>query len=94
VDLSAQVHFVMLEMYPELAGPPRYDDPTEDLSFPPNTHWIGRPFGSEMLFFGRSGECVYVSRLLPFPFPILEIGTVCTMMRLPATRIRYTARAS
>ncbi|KAL0258199.1 DNA-directed DNA polymerase eta rad30 [Diplodia seriata] len=37
MDLSAQVHGVMLERYPELAGPPPYDDPTENLPRPPTT---------------------------------------------------------
>jgi DNA polymerase eta len=37
MDLSAQVHSVMLARYPELAGPPPYDDPTEYLPLPPTT---------------------------------------------------------
>ncbi|KAL1630377.1 DNA-directed DNA polymerase eta rad30 [Neofusicoccum ribis] len=37
MDLSAQVHSIMLERYPELAGPPPYDDPTENLPRPPTT---------------------------------------------------------
>ncbi|KAF4542753.1 DNA-repair protein UmuC-like protein [Lasiodiplodia theobromae] len=37
MDLSAQVHSVLLERYPELAGPPPYDDPTENLPRPPTT---------------------------------------------------------
>ncbi|KAK3050774.1 DNA-directed DNA polymerase eta rad30 [Extremus antarcticus] len=37
VDLSAQVHSIMLERYPELQGPPPYDDPTECLPRPPTT---------------------------------------------------------
>jgi len=37
MDLSAQVHSIMLERYPELAGPAPYDDPTECLPLPPST---------------------------------------------------------
>lgn len=37
LDLSAQVHAVLLERYPELRGPPPYDDPTEPLPRPPTT---------------------------------------------------------
>ncbi|TID23310.1 DNA/RNA polymerase [Venturia nashicola] len=37
VDLSAQVHSILLERYPELRGPPPYDDPTENLPRPPTT---------------------------------------------------------
>ena len=37
VDLSAQVHTLLLERYPELAGPPPYDDPSENLPQPPST---------------------------------------------------------
>lgn len=38
MDLSAQVHSIMLERYPEeLAGPAPYDDPTENLPLPPTT---------------------------------------------------------
>lgn len=37
VDLSAQVHSILLEHYPELTGPPPYDDPTENLPRPPTT---------------------------------------------------------
>jgi hypothetical protein len=37
MDLSAQVHSMMLESYPELAGPPPYDDQTEYLPLPPTT---------------------------------------------------------
>ena len=38
LDLSAQVHSVLLERYPdELARPPPYDDPTEYLPSPPST---------------------------------------------------------
>jgi DNA polymerase eta len=37
IDLSAQVHKIMLERYPELRGPPPCDDPTEKLPRPPTT---------------------------------------------------------
>ncbi|KAK5123808.1 hypothetical protein LTR85_002444 [Meristemomyces frigidus] len=37
LDLSAQVHSILLERYPELQGPPPYDDPTEPLPRPPIT---------------------------------------------------------
>jgi DNA polymerase eta len=37
LDLSAQVHGILLERYPELHGPPPYDDPTEPLPRPPTT---------------------------------------------------------
>ena len=37
MDLSAQIHSIMLERYPELAGPAPYDDPTENLPRPPTT---------------------------------------------------------
>jgi len=37
LDLSAQVHGIMLERYPELKGPPPYDDPSEPLTRPPTT---------------------------------------------------------
>ena len=37
VDLSAQIHNLLLERYPELRGPPPYDDPTEQLPAPPTT---------------------------------------------------------
>lgn len=37
LDLSAQVHSILLERYPVLAGPPPYDDPTEQLPRPPIT---------------------------------------------------------
>ena len=37
LDLSAQVHSILLERYPELKGPPPYDDPTECLPRPPTT---------------------------------------------------------
>ncbi|KAM7216642.1 hypothetical protein V8F06_007957 [Rhypophila decipiens] len=34
LDLSANVHAVMLERFPKLADPPPYDDPTENLPMP------------------------------------------------------------
>lgn len=37
LDLSAQIHSILLERYPELNGPPPYDDPTEFLPRPPTT---------------------------------------------------------
>lgn len=37
LDLSAQVHGMLLERYPELNGPAPYDDPTEQLPRPPTT---------------------------------------------------------
>ncbi|KAK0767472.1 DNA-directed DNA polymerase eta rad30, partial [Friedmanniomyces endolithicus] len=38
LDLSAQVHSLLLERYPdELGGPPPYDDPSEPLPRPPTT---------------------------------------------------------
>ena len=37
LDLSAQIHSILLERYPELSGPPPYDDPTENLPPPPTT---------------------------------------------------------
>lgn len=37
MDLSAQVHTILLERYPELRGPPPYDDPTEPLPKVPTT---------------------------------------------------------
>lgn len=37
MDLSAHVHSIMLERYPELAGPAPYDDPSENLPLPPTT---------------------------------------------------------
>jgi DNA polymerase eta len=37
LDLSAQVHGIMLERYPELKGPPPYDDPSEPLARPSTT---------------------------------------------------------
>jgi DNA polymerase eta len=37
MDLSAQVHSILLERYPELSGPAPYDDSTENLPLPPTT---------------------------------------------------------
>ncbi|KAI9695859.1 MAG: DNA-directed DNA polymerase eta rad30 [Candelina mexicana] len=37
LDLSAQIHSVLIERYPELSGPPPYDDPSENLPPPPTT---------------------------------------------------------
>lgn len=37
MDLSAQVHAILLERYPLLDRPPPYDDPTEQLPRPPTT---------------------------------------------------------
>lgn len=37
LDLSAQIHSELLRRYPELSGPPPYDDPTENLPRPSNT---------------------------------------------------------
>lgn len=37
LDLSAQIHSVLLERYPELNLPAPYDDPTECLPLPPTT---------------------------------------------------------
>ncbi len=37
LDLSAQIHSILLERYPELSGPPPYDDPSENLPRPPTT---------------------------------------------------------
>ena len=37
LDLSAHVHSILLERYPELKGPPPYDDPTENLPPLPTT---------------------------------------------------------
>ena len=34
LDLSAHVHSVLLERFPELSGPPPYDDPAENLPLP------------------------------------------------------------
>lgn len=37
LDLSAQIHAILLDRYPELSGPAPYDDPTESLPRPPTT---------------------------------------------------------
>ena len=37
LDLSAQVHSILVERYPEISGPAPYDDPTEFLPRPPTT---------------------------------------------------------
>ncbi|KAF2104629.1 DNA/RNA polymerase [Rhizodiscina lignyota] len=37
LDLSAQIHSILLERYPQLQGPPPYDDPTENLPTPPSS---------------------------------------------------------
>ena len=37
VDLSAQIHSLLVDRYPEISGPPPYDDPTELLPRPPTT---------------------------------------------------------
>jgi DNA polymerase eta len=37
LDLSAQIHGILIQRYPELAGPAPYDDPTENLPLPPTT---------------------------------------------------------
>jgi len=37
LDLSAQIHSTLLQRYPELAGPPPCDDPSENLPRPPST---------------------------------------------------------
>jgi DNA polymerase eta len=37
LDLSAQVHSLLLKRFPELHGPPPYDDITENLPLPPTT---------------------------------------------------------
>lgn len=37
LDLSAQVHTILLQRYPELSGPPPYDDPSEYLPKVPTT---------------------------------------------------------
>ncbi|CAL8577200.1 N-acetyltransferase eso1 [Xanthoria parietina] len=37
LDLSAQIHSILLERYPEISGPAPYDDPTESLPRPPTT---------------------------------------------------------
>ena len=37
LDLSSQIHSILLERYPEISGPAPYDDPTELLPRPPTT---------------------------------------------------------
>ena len=37
LDLSAQIHSILLHRYPEISGPAPYDDPTEFLPRPPTT---------------------------------------------------------
>lgn len=37
LDLSAQIHSILLQRYPELNGPAPYDDPSENLPRPPTT---------------------------------------------------------
>ncbi|TAQ83196.1 hypothetical protein B7494_g8479 [Chlorociboria aeruginascens] len=37
MDLSPQIHSILLDRYPELAGPAPYDDLTENLPLPPTT---------------------------------------------------------
>ncbi|KAI1501608.1 impB/mucB/samB family protein [Biscogniauxia marginata] len=37
LDLSAHVHSILLQRFPDLADPPPYDDPTENLPAPPVT---------------------------------------------------------
>ncbi|KAI1811948.1 DNA/RNA polymerase [Poronia punctata] len=37
IDLSAQIHSILLQRFPELSNPPPYDDPTEKLPPPPIT---------------------------------------------------------
>lgn len=37
LDLSAQIHSILLERFPEISGPAPYDDPTEFLPRPPST---------------------------------------------------------
>lgn len=37
LDLSAQVHAILMDRFPELRNPPPYDDPTERLPMPPVT---------------------------------------------------------
>ena len=37
LDLSAQIHSILMERFPELSGPAPYDDPTENLPRPPTT---------------------------------------------------------
>ncbi|KAI1454066.1 DNA/RNA polymerase [Annulohypoxylon moriforme] len=37
LDLSAHIHSILLQRFPELTNPPPYDDPTEKLPLPPIT---------------------------------------------------------
>ena len=37
LDLSAHIHSILLQRYPELSGPAPYDDPSENLPKPPTT---------------------------------------------------------
>ena len=37
LDLSAQIHSILIERYPDISGPAPYDDPTEFLPRPPTT---------------------------------------------------------
>ena len=37
LDLSSQIHSILLKRYPEISGPAPYDDPTEFLPRPPTT---------------------------------------------------------
>ncbi|KAI9795835.1 MAG: DNA-directed DNA polymerase eta rad30 [Piccolia ochrophora] len=37
LDLSAHVHSLLLQRYPELSGPAPYDDPAENLPYPPTS---------------------------------------------------------
>ena len=37
LDLSAQIHSILVQRYPEISGPAPYDDPTECLPRPPTT---------------------------------------------------------
>ena len=37
LDMSSQIHSILVERYPEISGPPPYDDPTEFLPRPPTT---------------------------------------------------------
>ncbi|KAH6656521.1 impB/mucB/samB family protein [Truncatella angustata] len=37
IDLSAYIHSILLERFPELKNPPPYDDPSEKLALPPVT---------------------------------------------------------
>ncbi|RFU28579.1 hypothetical protein B7463_g7753, partial [Scytalidium lignicola] len=37
LDLSAQIHSILIKRYPELSAPPPHDDPSENLPMPPST---------------------------------------------------------